>query len=402
MIQLFSNPENCCGCTACLNICPKNAISMLPDEKGFLYPKIDIKLCVQCGLCRKVCPFHEKSHMDENLKEPDVYAVKHRSGDVRMRSSSGGMFTAISDYLLDEGATVYGAAFAENFEVCHQRAETREERDKFRGSKYVQSNLKNVFQQVKTDLETSRYVLFSGNPCQTAGLYNFLKNSGTNMKKLYLCDLVCHGTPSPQIFKEYLDFLKKKYRSEISSMTFRYKPLGWKVQAVSIWFHNKKQYSSQATQDIFYRLFSSNIILRDSCCQCPFTNLHRPSDITIGDFWGVEKSLPDFEDEKGVSLVLVNTEKGQQLFHAVESGLTYCVSSTESGMQLNLRQASFASPKTQPFWKDYQKRGFLYITKKYAGIGLKSKIKNCIKKVLQTVGLFDVAKKMLKKAGKTA
>jgi Coenzyme F420-reducing hydrogenase, beta subunit len=400
MIQLFSNPEHCCGCTACLNICPKNAISMLPDEKGFLYPKIDIKLCVQCGLCRKVCPFHEKFHMDENLKEPDVYAVKHRSDDVRMRSSSGGMFSAISDYLLDEGATVYGAAFAENFEVCHQRAETREERDKFRGSKYVQSNLKNMFQQVKTDLETSRYVLFSGTPCQTAGLYNFLKNSGTNMKKLYLCDLVCHGTPSPQIFKEYLDFLKKKHKSEISSMTFRYKLLGWRLAAQAIRF--KSGYMLVLKSNVYSVMFYNDLISRDSCCQCPFTNLHRPSDITIGDFWGVEKSLPDFEDEKGVSLVLVNTEKGQQLFHAVESGLAYCVSSAESGMQLNLRQASFASPKTKTFWKDYQKHGFLYIAKKYAGIGLKSKIKNCIKKVLQTVGLFDVAKKMLKKAGKTA
>lgn len=397
-MKLYSELRNCCGCTACFSICPQKAISMGPDEKGFLYPRIDSKSCNNCGLCLRACPFHKGFHIDNNLGEPDVYAVKHRSDNIRMKSSSGGMFSAVTDYILDMGGIIYGAAYNRNFEVLHQRAETYGARDQFCGSKYVQSNLEKVFKQVQADLATNRDILFSGTPCQTAGLYSFLKTRRIDMDKLYLCDLVCHGTPSPKIFKDYLCSLEKKHHSKISSLTFRYKLLGWRAQAVAVFFENKTQYISIPLKDVYYQLFSSDIILRDSCYECPFTNLQRPSDITLADFWGIEKYLPEFEDEKGVSLALVNTEKGRRLYKAVENSLDYRISDTQKCMQRNLQQPSFVSPKLQQlFWKDYHNHGFEYVAKKYTNVGMKGQVKSFTINVLKKMGLYYTVRKLKNK-----
>lgn len=395
-MKLFAKPEECCACTACQSVCPQNAISMRADVKGFLYPKIDPERCKECGLCRLVCPM-KRNAPEEKLAVPlpDFYAVKHRSDEIRMRSSSGGMFTAVSDWILEQGGAVYGAAFDDNFMVCHRRAATKAERDAFRGSKYVQSDLGDVFSQVKNDLTGGRTVLFSGTPCQTAGLSSFLACGKTNAERLYLCDLVCHGTPSPQIFNDYLAKVKRKYNSAIQSLAFRYKPAGWRTQAIKIEFCNRKFYQSSAADDIYYRLFLPNIILRPSCHHCPFASLRRPSDLTIGDFWGIEKAMPEFEDEKGVSLVLVNTEKGRRLFQAVKPTLDARPLPPDQGMQMNLKQPSSPSPKADAFWADYQTRGFEFTIRKYAGAGLKGYMKRVSKKVLKRLGLFDTVKSLL-------
>jgi coenzyme F420-reducing hydrogenase beta subunit len=397
-MRLFSNSEKCCGCTACKNVCPRRAIFMESDEKGFLYPHIDPMLCVECGLCRKVCPFSYDFSTELNLPQPGVYAVKHKSDQVRMQSSSGGMFTAVSHYVLEQGGTVYGAAFNADFSVSHQRAESAQQSDLFRGSKYIQSDLVDTFQDVKTDLKNGRYVLFSGTPCQTAGLYSYLKNSLVDMENLILCDLVCHGVPSPEIFQQYLKYIKKKYVSDITSMTFRYKPIGWKAQAIDIEFENKANYISPVTADIFYQLFLRNIILRDSCYKCPFANLRRPSDLTLGDFWGIENCMPDFEDSKGISIVLVNTEKGKRIFSAVSDSLNCRPVNTLDYIQPNLRHPSIPSSKREAFWEDYQNHGFGYVARKYADAGLKGRVKNIVKEVLNRLGLYNIVRKLLRKS----
>ncbi len=396
MIELFLQKKECYGCTACINICPNGAITMFPDEQGFLYPQINPCLCIECELCLKVCPFHNSFHMDGNLAEPDIYGVKHKSDDVRMNSSSGGMFTAISNYMLEHGGPVYGAMFDKDFTVCHQKAGIREDCNKFRGSKYVQSDLRDVFREVKEDLMACQYVLFSGTPCQTAGLHNYLKGQ-VDLKKLFLCDLVCHGTPSPQIFKDYIDFLKNKFHSQIEDLTFRYKPAGWRSQAMSVWFKNGETYMSAAGGDIYYKLFLNNYILRSSCYNCKFANLHRPSDITIGDFWGIKNGPPDFEDEKGVSLILVNTRKGRTLFEAVSDRLYYRKSNIVEGMQVNLKEPSKPSPKIHEFWTDYQTHGFVYVAKKYADAGIKGKSIDFCKKTLKKTGVYNIAKNLIQR-----
>jgi coenzyme F420-reducing hydrogenase beta subunit len=386
---LYENKENCCGCSACCAICPVTAITMEADEKGFLYPSIDSKLCIECGLCIKVCPIRN-SDSKENSLEPDVYAAKHKSDEVRMNSSSGGMFTAISDYVIDSGGVVYGAAFDEDFKVCHICAVTKYERDQFRGSKYVQSDLDCCFQEIKEKLENGISVLFSGTPCQVEGLNKYLR--GVEISQLMTVDNVCHGTPSPKIFTQYLDKIKSQYNSNIKWINFRYKLLGWRSQAINISLENGQEYISTASEDPFYRLFLPNIILRDSCYQCIFTNVHRPSDITLGDFWGIEESLPDFEDEKGVSLVLVNTEKGRKIFNNLTGVLDIRKSDLQSCLQPNLKGPSVASPKMEQFWIEYQKYGFEYALSKY---GIMSNGKQIIKKILMHLGLFDEFKKII-------
>lgn len=396
-VKLFASESDCCGCTACQSICPQSAIRMHTDGKGFLYPRIDQTLCVGCGICKTVCPMKQGASCESITREPDFYAVKHRSDGVRMHSSSGGMFTAISDWILEQGGTVYGAAFDDDFRVCHQRATTKDKRDAFRGSKYVQSDLGKMFAEVKNDLKSDVPVLFSGTPCQVAGLSRYLLITRTDISRLYLCDLICHGTPSPLIFHDYLNLMKKSNRSDIQKMTFRYKTLGWRAQAIAIEFLNGKNYYSTASDDLYYRLFLPNIILRPSCYQCPFASLHRPSDITIGDFWGIENSIPKFEDKKGVSLVLTSTSKGYLLFQSVKGCLEVRPIRPEQGLQWNLQKPSAPSPDADAFWSDYQAHGFEYVSKKYATGGIKGKIKNGAKKVLIDLGLFDTAKRVLQK-----
>lgn len=392
-MKLFQQASDCCGCSACFNVCPKGAIAMVPDGKGFLYPRIDVERCTNCGLCKKVCPLQNGTHVHDRLQKPDAYAVKHKSDDVRMNSSSGGIFTALSDFVLEQGGIVYGAAFDENFKVCHQRATTPKERDRFRGSKYVQSNLKRCFQEVKNDLRSGNNVLFSGTPCQTSGLKNYLANQDT--KKLITVDLVCHGTPSPIVFHDYLSTIQLKNQSGICSVNFRYKPSGGHAQAMAIGFKNGKFYESNAIDDTYYRLFLPNIILRDSCYQCRFANLQRPSDFTMGDFWGIEKSMPEFEDEKGVSLLLVNTEKGRRIFDDIQDTLIFRPSDISCCLQPNLVGPSIMPPQSGSFWEDYLKHGFSYVAKKYADAGIKGTIKSEIKKILKCMGLFDTVKRFL-------
>jgi coenzyme F420-reducing hydrogenase beta subunit len=392
-MNLFSSPEDCSGCTACMNICPNAAITMNPDEKGFLYPQIDSQRCTGCGVCRRVCAFRKENPAEVNVPQPHAFAVKHREDDVRMNSSSGGMFTAVSDWILEQGGVVYGAAYDDAFQARHTRAKTKEERSAFRGSKYVQSNLGTIFRDVKADLNAGLPVLFTGTPCQVAGLKNFLALRKTNTENLYLCDIICHGAPSPKVFQNYLNSLRKKYNSEIKSITFRDKKAGWRGSQFKVEFCDGQEYKAPCTDDAYYTLFLWNVILRPSCFRCPFANLQRSSDITIGDFWGIENSMPEFEDEKGVSLVLTNSPKGNILFNAVRASLDVRDCNLRDCLQPNLQAPSTPSPKSQAFWADYQKYGLEYAGRKYTDPGIRQKAKRQIKKILCFLGLLEAAKK---------
>ncbi len=227
MIQI-TNPADCCGCTACASICTHDAITMLPDALGFLYPVVDKDKCVDCGLCEKVCAFNDHYDTSLNLPQPDAYAARHKNMQEVETSRSGAAFIAISDWILEHGGAVYGAGYADHFRVVHKRAVTKEERNEFKGSKYVQSDLGHVFRQVKEDLKNGLMVLFSGTPCQTSGLNSYI---GRKLREnLYLVDIVCKGVPGPYVWRDYLAYLERKQGSEICWVNFRDKQeYGWKA-----------------------------------------------------------------------------------------------------------------------------------------------------------------------------
>ena len=225
MIEI-NNPADCCGCSACQSICTHDAIMMQPDTMGFLYPVVNKDKCIDCGLCEKACSFHENYDTSFNLPEPAAYAARHKNMEEVETSRSGAAFIAISDYILKLGGVVYGAGYTDHFRVVHKRATTKEERDEFKGSKYVQSDMNTVFRQVKKDLKEGMIVLFSGTPCQTSGLASYV---GKRLREnLYLVDIVCHGVPSPSLWKDYIAYLERKQGAEICWVNFRDKQyFGW-------------------------------------------------------------------------------------------------------------------------------------------------------------------------------
>lgn len=375
-MNLAIDKSKCCACTACKNICPKQAIEMLPDEKGFLYPKIDENKCIKCGLCEKVC-FYNTGYkvLDDHLNKIETYAIKHKDFNIRMNSRSGGIFTALSDYILDNKGVIYGVGYKENFVVCYKRAETKEERNKFRGSKYVQSELNDIFKQVKNDLEADKWVLFSGTPCHVAGLVKYLGKK--KYEKLLLVDIVCHGVPSPKMFSDYINYIEKKYNDKVNNFDFRDKTFGWN-QSIESFKINQNKYS----QTIYSRLFGSCLGFRESCYNCQFTNLNRPSDITIGDCWGIAKNRPDIDDNKGTSLVIVNTEKGKFIQKNILSNLEYYIIDINDYLQPRLREPNKRSGKVDAFWKDYLNNGFDYIVKEYGTITFWDRVKGKIKRII--------------------
>lgn len=394
MITLFTDKKDCCGCTACMNICPKSAITMQSDTEGFLYPVIDISKCIECGLCKRVCGFQNGYEGQEREDLPEIYAVKHKDEQVRMNSTSGGVFTALSDFMLQQEGVIFGASFDDNMVVCHQRADTKKEREHFRGSKYVQSDLRDVFKQIKQLLKEGRYILFTGTPCQVSGLNSYLKNTNTN--KLFVCDIVCHGVPSPLMFKEYINLLERKNNSKIIKYYCRDKVNGWHSHTERAVYANGTEDFKSTLSTVYRELFYSHNVLRPACHNCKYTNFNRPSDITFADFWGIEKSMTEFDDNKGISLVLVNTPKGKELFKGVESNLEIRESNTKDCLQPQLQYPSKPATTRQEFWRDYNAYGFEYVIKKYAGYNTKTRIKAKIISILKKVGLFEVIHKVMK------
>ena len=381
MIELYSKKEQCCGCTACMNICPKKAIKMVQDEEGFLYPQIDKEKCIECGLCKKICAFQNGYDIEGRIENPRVYAVKSKSDETRITSSSGGMFTEISDYVLKNGGTVYGVAFDDNLKAIHIRAENYEERDRCKGSKYSQSELGTIFQDVKKDLENGKLVLFTGTPCQVSGINKFLNN--TNKDNLILVDIVCHGAPSPMLFKEYIQFCEKVNKSKIKNYYHRSKDNGWEHQEKAVYENGKidqKTVLSQAWKMIFY----TNLALRQSCYNCQYTNSKRASDITIADFWGIEKFNPEFVDKKGISMMIINTTKGKKIFENINDKLEYIEKTYEEAAEKNpqLRKSIDKNiAEREAFWNEYYSNGFSAIIKKYGRYNLITKTKKFIKRI---------------------
>jgi len=382
----ITDKSQCCGCTACANICAHDAITMMPDALGFLYPNVDESKCVNCGLCDKVCAFNENYDKSLNLPAPDVYGARHKDMDEVMKSRSGAAFVAISDYVLEQGGVVYGVGYKDHFRVAHKRATTKTERDEFRGSKYVQSDLTGIFKQVKEDLRNGLFVLFSGTGCQCAGLNAYI---GKKLREnLFLVDIVCHGVPSPYIWRDYLSYIEKKHSDTIVTVDFRNKlKYGWKAHIETFGFANGKMEKSTTFTKIFY----AHIMFRHSCGKCHFCNTIRPSDLTLADMWDKNRNFPEINnDNNGESLLLVNSKKGRTIFDVIKDKLDYFQTTIDKVMQAHLREPSKFHPQAKQFAEYYEKYGFKCTMERFAFIGwrfqmkqLKTKLVRMIKKIIR-------------------
>ena len=376
--------QDCSGCSACVDVCQVGAIYMQVDKEGFLYPIVDENKCFHCGKCDKVCGFVPKRSSKTRYELPEAYGIKHKNEEIRCSSRSGAAFIAFSDYVLEHGGTVYGAAMQPDFSVSHIRAETKEVRDLMKGAKYVQSDTTGIYPLVAKDLRDGKTVLFSGTPCQVSGLHAMLDALNISTDNLICCDLVCHGTPSPVIWKEYITYIKQTHRSAIKEANFRDKSFGWDSHCESFILDNGKKIVSRDYTDMFY----DHIMMRPSCHNCHFANVHRVADITLADFWGIEKNDASFNDNKGVSLVLISSAKGASLLEEVKPQLYWFVCDVLNCIQPTLTKPVTASERREAFWQDYSEMEFSRFLKKYTTPqSAMNRLKKKLKRVLYAIGI---------------
>lgn len=342
---------------------------MQTDEKGFLYPKVDVSRCVDCNLCDKVCPFHEHYNRYDNYESPRYYAMRLLNDSELLKSQSGGAFYILSRAILDRGGIIYGASFGDVFRVEHHRAQTPDVRDRMRGSKYVQSDLSDIFLQVKSDIRQGKEVLFSGTPCEVAGLRSFFGRR--QPEKLVTVDLLCHGVASPLFWYKYLIMIEVMEGKELTEVYMRDKSYGWLSSDETYVFGDKRLH-----KNTFYSLYYNGYITRESCFNCPFTNEKRVADISLGDYHGWNNGHDNYTNNTGVSLVLVNSEKGQALVNAVKTaGDVYCEEQTVDPKN-HVALSTVAQKPTlyDEFWTDFNRRGAKYVCKKYGDMSFKTQL----------------------------
>lgn len=347
--------SRCSGCYSCYNVCPNNCINMNHDSEGFAYPEIVSDLCLECNLCEKSCPVINK-HKQTSFS-PKAFAAFSNSEIILNSSSSGGVFYHIAKYFLDSGGVVFGAAFDENFNVKHIMIDNLDDICKLQGSKYVQSEIGTTYNAVKTHLCNGRKVFFTGTPCQVDGLLSFLQKSYDN---LYTQDLICHGVPSPKIWNIYKEFRVNIANSSINSVSFRKKTNTWQKYCLQLTFNDGTKYLANNSEDIYFRGFLSNLFLRPSCHNCSFKGFPRRSDITLADFWGIEKVYPELYNQNGTSLVIINSKKGNEVYESVNNDLFYFECDFNESIKYNSSALVSAKPhsKRNDFFKKVREDNF--------------------------------------------
>lgn len=390
---VIQNKEDCCGCTACRSVCPKGCLDMVLDAEGYYYPQVDKDSCIDCHLCEKVCPIINEVPFDEYT--PRAYAVQHSDDKIRKESASGGAFTAIAAKILEMGGCVYGGAFDENFQVSHIRVDKLSDLWKLRGSKYVQSDMKDNYNYVQHDLKDGKYVLFSGTPCQIAGLVRFLRGLYPT-DKLFLVDLVCHGIPSPHLWNIFVGHLKKKYGNLLYA-SFRNKHFGYAGSTMAMKFEQGKMRYLDRDVQFYKKLFFDDINSRPSCFKCHFKTVKRISDFTVFDCWHVNKVSSAMDDDKGATWVIVQSSKGEKLFDTVKPIIKSIEASVEQAIELDGKLAISCpepSPRRAEFFEDAQKLDFEDLLKKYFPMTWKKRIINIVKPLLWKTGIIKMFKRL--------
>ncbi|HCC04312.1 MAG TPA: coenzyme F420 hydrogenase [Clostridiales bacterium] len=329
-IEVLAQNE-CCGCSACFQKCPQNAINMIQNNEGFSYPIIDKKKCINCGLCSKVCPqLKPKQNSEGNF--PKAYAMYNKDKEELLKSSSGGIFSVIARYVLENNGVVFGATYTKNLSVNHIKIDNIKDLDLLRGSKYVQSNINNTYIEAEKILKTGKLVLYVGTPCQIFGLKSFLMKDYDN---LITCDLVCHGVPSEKLFKKYLEYLSNKFKSKVIEYSFRNKSKnGWGLTA-RVLTQDKKERFINSDFDPYYYHFLNGTIYRESCYNCHYSTCNRCSEITLADYWGIKSIHPDFFSENGRSLILINNIKGEKIIQNIKDDIEFINTNLEFACSKN-------------------------------------------------------------------
>lgn len=365
MIQI-TDKKDCMGCTTCANVCPVAAIQMIRDEEGFLYPDINKQVCIHCDLCEKRCPMKHLKIPERNEKLK-VYAGWSRNETVRMNSTTGGIFYELADYVLGNGGYICGAVWNTDWSVSHMVTDQKKDLEILMGSKYVQSNKEKVYAKIRDLLKKGRQVMVCSLPCEVSGLYSYL---GQDYDNLLVVDMLCRGVNSPVILQSFIHYLEEKYGAKAVDVHFKYKkPFGWHRFTTRIEFQNGKVYNRDRYKDQFMRLFlNENCSVRPSCYTCRFKSVEGYGDITIGDFWGIEHFHPELDENKGTSLIKINTLKGEKFF-ACASGNIFCRECLLE--EANTRHNSCFSrsiPEAEnrkQFFEDYRSMSFRGLLRKY-------------------------------------
>lgn len=377
-MDLFIEKKDCCGCGACYNICPRSAISMQEDVYGFVYPHIDENICVECGVCVKVCNYI-KEHQPNKKKVQKAYAAMSKSDGTLKKSASGGVFFEVALEVIKSGGVVFGCVMErENGRLVpkHVGVDSTTGLRKMQGSKYVQSNIGDCYNRVKRFLKCGRMVLFTGTPCQVDGLYGFLM--GRKYENLYTMDIICHGVPSAKFFQCYVQNLESKLHGEITDVKFRDKTQGWGLSG-SIFYKDKVDAMRKKRMPLqgfsYYKLFLASEIYRENCYNCKYADIKRPGDITLGDFWGIESEHPEllrsnggeWDITKGVSCIIINSQAGSDLLNRTSSRLKLAESSVEKVSKNNkqLNQPSIKSTNRENILNIFKNQGYSAVEKTY-------------------------------------
>lgn len=388
-----NNKEKCCGCTACFNICPKNAIRMEEDIEGFLYPTIDKEKCIKCDLCNKICPIINKKN---SVVNPKLYAIRCKNDQILEESTSGGVFTPIAEYVIKNKGVIYGVGYSKDSLVIeYQKVSKNENLKNLRGSKYVQSYLNDTFLLIKKDLMEGKLVLFVGNPCYVEGLMNFLQKK---YDRLITIDFICKGVPSPKLWEKYKEYQTKKYNSKLRYAKFRNKTYGYHSGTMKLDFENGKNYYSSGRTDYFLKLFFSELTSRPSCYSCVFKKKEHISDFTIYECWNFQKLVKKIkDDDKGYTSVLVNSNKGQELLDKIEDKVEKYIIDKEESFKLDgimLEKSAIPHKNRNEFYKKLQEESLENIVQQYIPITKKDKLIEKSKMFLHKAGILRLIKKM--------
>ncbi|WP_029200390.1 Coenzyme F420 hydrogenase/dehydrogenase, beta subunit C-terminal domain [Oribacterium sp. NK2B42] len=385
--------EDCCGCTACVNACPVNCIQMQEDIEGFKYPHIDRERCVNCHNCEKVCPVINNP---KNERKPVAYLARTRDIKLLSKCTSGGVFTELAREIVKNGGIAYGVVYGESFKIQHERISNLTEIERFPGSKYVQSDVGTTFAQVKNDLIAGNQVAFCGTPCQVAGLNNFL---GKEYRNLLLVDLVCHGVPSPKLWRAYVDYIEQKH-GKLRFANFRSKRLGYHVSVMEERFESGKTQIGSARTNLMSKCFFQNAADRPICYECPFKTVSRCSDITIFDGWHASEYIPGLkDDDKGYTVILVQSERGKKALSEYRDLFNLYEINVERAISLDGRMAINSVKRPQireEFYSLLQEYGIEKTVEKIFPITKKDYVVEDIKVIMKKLGILSMVKALKK------
>ena len=362
----IQNKVDCCGCNACGDICGKHAISFVSDDEGFWYPKVDKTLCVDCSMCDKVCPIHNKANYVERYKEPTVFAAYTKDEAIRLDSTSGGIHSMLALKMYEKNAYIGGAVYNPDYTVSQIVDDNSDRLSEIRSSKYLQSNAEGVYKEIRILLMNGKNVFFCGCPCQIHALYNFL---GKEYDNLVTCDFICRGVNSPKVFLKYMEMLERQFRSCATEIKFKNKKWGWHNFSLRVKFENGKEYCKDRYHDLFFiGYLQAGNFTRPSCYECHFKGFPQKSDITLADFWGIEKLDPSMDQDKGTSLVMINSDKGMELFDSIKDKIEwrqFTMNDARAGNPAMDGSLSAAKPNREAFFNDLDKLPFEKVAAKY-------------------------------------